>query len=405
MFISVLTQSNNFILGPIAKLLGYILNFLFEFLSNFGIMNAGICIILFTFIVKALMIPLTIKQQKFQKLSSKMNPELTKIQNKYKGKKDEASMRNQQIELQVVYQKYGVSPTSGCLPMLITFPIIFALYKVIYNIPAYVDGIKVFYENIAIAVQESSSHAQSITELAQNVGISTKSWNDFGNTIPINNIIDVLAKFKTTDWDLLKEAFPSITQIITTNSMEIMKINSFIGGLNIANAPGFAFPGILLPIVSVLSQIFMTKQMESVNKVDPDSPGAGAMKSMNTVMPIMSGIFCLVLPIGVGLYWVAGNVFQIIQQFFVNKLMNKMDVEEMIEHNLAKNNRKKERMGIDPKKIEEISKVSTKSISDKAKSVNSSNIGSNSTEYKPGSIASKANILKNKNADSKGDKR
>ena len=74
-----LTQNDGAILGPIAKVLGLILNAIFEFLSNFGIENAGLCIIIFTFLVNALMIPLTIKQQKFTKLSSKMTPEINKI--------------------------------------------------------------------------------------------------------------------------------------------------------------------------------------------------------------------------------------------------------------------------------------------------------------------------------------
>ena len=102
----VLTQSGG-ILGPIANALGWILNAIFGFLSNFGIENAGLCIIIFTFLVNALMIPLTLKQQKFTKLSSVMNPELQKVNAKYAGKKDEASMRKMQLETQAVYEKYG----------------------------------------------------------------------------------------------------------------------------------------------------------------------------------------------------------------------------------------------------------------------------------------------------------
>ena len=130
-----LTTYQGAILGPIARLLGYILQGIYSVLSTVGIENTGICMILFTFIVNALMIPMQIKQQKFAKMSSVMNPELMAIQAKYKNKKDQESQQKMSLETQAVYQKYGVSPVSGCLPMLITLPILFALYRVIYNIP------------------------------------------------------------------------------------------------------------------------------------------------------------------------------------------------------------------------------------------------------------------------------
>lgn len=105
--------------------------------------------ILFTFLVNGLMMPMQIKQQKFSKMSMIMNPEIQAIQKKYKNKKDQASQQKMSLETQAVYQKYGVSPASGCLPMLITFPILFALYRVIYNIPAYVPQVYDVYSGIA----------------------------------------------------------------------------------------------------------------------------------------------------------------------------------------------------------------------------------------------------------------
>ena len=83
----VLTQYQGMILGPIAKVLGYIINAIYNFLEVIGIPNIGLSIILFTVIVNVLMIPLTIKQQKFQKMTARMNPELQAVQKKYKNKK------------------------------------------------------------------------------------------------------------------------------------------------------------------------------------------------------------------------------------------------------------------------------------------------------------------------------
>ena len=104
----VLTKAGS-ILGPIATVLGYVMDILFRFTSSFGVFNVGLCIILFTIVMKTLMIPLTIKQQKTTKLMSVMNPEIQAIQKKYKGKSDQESMQRQNVEIQAVYEKYGTS--------------------------------------------------------------------------------------------------------------------------------------------------------------------------------------------------------------------------------------------------------------------------------------------------------
>ena len=123
----VLTKAGS-ILGPIATVLGYVMDILFRFTSSFGVFNVGLCIILFTIVMKTLMIPLTIKQQKTTKLMSVMNPEIQAIQKKYKGKSDQESMQRQNVEIQAVYEKYGTSMTGGCLPLLIQMPILFGIY-------------------------------------------------------------------------------------------------------------------------------------------------------------------------------------------------------------------------------------------------------------------------------------
>ena len=104
----LLTQSTTPIIGWIATLLGYVMEFIFYCLNFIGIQNIGLCIIIFTIIVRLLMLPLTIKQQKFAKISQVMQPEINKIQRKYRNKTDQASMMKQNEEIQKVYEKYGV---------------------------------------------------------------------------------------------------------------------------------------------------------------------------------------------------------------------------------------------------------------------------------------------------------
>ena len=100
---AILTQSTTFIIGPVAKLLGYIMNWLFLGLDAIGIPNIGLAIIIFTFVTKLLMMPLTVKQMKFTKLSTVMQPELQAIQKKYKNTKDQNEMLKMQEETKAVY--------------------------------------------------------------------------------------------------------------------------------------------------------------------------------------------------------------------------------------------------------------------------------------------------------------
>ena len=410
MFNVFLTQDDGAILGPIAKVLGWILNGIFEFLSNFGIENAGLCIIIFTFLVNALMIPMTIKQQKFTKLSSKMTPEINKINEKYKGKKDEASVQKQQLELQAVYEKYGASPTSGCLPMFITLPIMFALYRVIYMIPAYVTPIKELYTNIANAMLNTDYLATMTNYATQFTNLQIDKWGDISTAIPVNNLIDIMSQFKASHWEevLANPAFASITDVISANSAQIMNINDFGFGLNIAEAPmqmitgagvpfGVRFAYVLIPVLAALFQILSTKQMTAKQpQTNPNDPTAATMKSMNTTMPIMMGFMCLVIPVGVGIYIIAGSVFRIIQQFFVDKYMDRISVDELIEKNKEKQKKKKERMGIDTNmSMQEVAKKRTSTMQDKARMTASGSVNNSNKKYKPGSIGAYANMLNN----------
>ena len=132
---SLLTKSSTFIIGPIASLLGYLMNGIFWILNKIGIPNTGLAIIIFTIVIYTALLPLTVKQQKFAKLQNKMTPEINKIREKYKGRNDNESMMKMNEETQAVYKRYGVSATGSCVQLLIQMPILFALYRVIYNIP------------------------------------------------------------------------------------------------------------------------------------------------------------------------------------------------------------------------------------------------------------------------------
>lgn len=428
-----LTKEDGLLMGPISRVLGWILNGIYEFLTLFtedvngiGMANIALCIILFTIVVKMLMLPLTIKQQKSTKLSSQMSPELTAINEKYKGKTDEASRRKMQMETQAVYEKYGTNPMAGCLTLLISLPILFALYRVIYAIPAYINDVYDMYKLAADAIRGVEGYAETLATFVKDAGIAGLDVTKFvgyevGQLTELN-VIDVLSKCDESTWATLASAFPSISGQLSGYSEPILHVHKFVGGLNILNNPSWKSISVLIPILSTAFQFLQTKisMAGNKNKNAKDDPAMASMKSMNIFLPIMSGFICFMMPIGAGLYWIISSVVQIVQQIFINRYMDKITVEELIEKNQAKRAKKLKKMGIDSgNKMAQVAKTSTKSIEveeikstkdyanlsgknyDSSERVvednNNEGAENKSTPVSGGSISSYANILKNRN--------
>ena len=330
----------------------------------------------FTIIVKMLMLPLTVKQQRFSKLSAKMQPELTAITEKYKGRKDETSQRLQAQEQQNLYEKYGTSPTSGCLPMLITLPIMFAMYRIIYAIPAYVDNIKDLYSFIANNALAQEGYFEFFSKAAETLTVSTKKWDEIGSGI-INSthIIDILTKFGTENWASLLETFPALNTPEINGTID--KINSIFSmfGMNILNSPsyyakqnGFFNIALIVPVLAVVTQLgssFLSKAQNKTtgNKKD-DNPMAQSMNSMLYVMPFMSGIFCYGFSLFIGIFWIINTVVSLFQQIAINIYLDKTDMEKYIAKNSAKLAKKREKLGVlqNSSAMAELAKRQTKSI-------------------------------------------
>jgi len=397
----LLTASKTFIIGPIAQFFGIIMNWFF----NQGITNLGWCIILFTLIVYAAQLPLTIKQQKFSKMSAVMNPEITKIQKKYKGKRDEESMMRMQAETKEVYAKYGTSPTGGCLPVLIQFPILYAMYRVIYNIPAYVPSIKAVYNHYGLIDMISTLPADSFTAFAKTVKVTISSVNN-------NTIVDVLWKLQNATWASLKDLGSSIAGFSSAADQtyaEIKQYTMFLG-INIADSPMNIFmagwsekhfmmciAAVLIPLVSGFTQYLNIILMPQPGMDDPDNPMARQMKTMNMMMPLMSVFFCFTLPTGLGIYWIAGAVIRAVEQLGINKYLDRIDINEIIEKNKEKvmKTREKQNEAVNMR-LSERAKQNTRSIDRTGSSNSSSGSGSSASgsSPRPGSLADKANLVR-----------
>ena len=408
----VLTKAGS-ILGPIATVLGYVMDILFRFTSSFGVFNVGLCIILFTIVMKTLMIPLTIKQQKTTKLMSVMNPEIQAIQKKYKGKSDQECMQRQNVEIQAVYEKYGTSMTGGCLPLLIQMPILLALYRVIYNIPAYVPSVRVYFDNVVTPLMGQADYAQKLQEIT-NIATACGGKLDKFDFTNANRLVDMLYKFSTSQWGELQALFPAISDVIGQNAAVVERMNTFLG-LNMAEAPGwvpsFAW---IIPVLAAVSQWFSTKLMsgnQPSTSADAENPMAQSMKTMTTTMPLFSAFICITMPAGLGIYWIATSVVTIIQQLIVNAYMDKVNIDDMIAKNLEKVNKKRAKQGLPPAKVTQNATASLKAIKAEeekekaaeevkkekiAKQIEESSKYYN-TNAKPGSLASKAAMVQKYN--------
>lgn len=422
----ILTQQTG-ILKPFAIIMGYIMQGIFWFLDLFmEYPSIGLAIILFTIIMYLLMLPLTIKQQKFSKLNNKMSPELQAIQAKYKGKTDQESMQKMQMETQAVYSKYGVSPTGSCVQLLIQMPILFALYRVVYNIPAYVGRVKDVFQPVVDGLSGEIG-SEKLNNLIQGFSSYARyqkqvTGGDFvaNGEAAKNTLIDLLNGASTQNWNDLIAAYPNLAVKIKDTQNALEHFNNFLG-LNIANAPkdvismemaggkhwGLIIGAMLIPILSALTQWINTKLMPQPEQDKNSDQNAmmQSMKTMNTVMPLMSAFFCFTLPIGLGIYWIAGAIVRSIIQVCVNKHLDKIDIDEMIKQNIEKNNERRRKAGLPPQQISTNAKLNTRNVEitkeqeeenreKREKRMKESTEFYNKNTEKPGSLASKAAMVK-----------
>ncbi len=422
MYFLTATKTGGAILGPISSILGVIMDALFRFTSMFGILNIGLCIILFTLVVKIILFPFTIQQQKSSKLMAVMQPEIQAIQKKYKGKTDNESMARMNAETKAVYDKYGTSMTGGCLQLLIQMPILFALYRVIYNIPAYVSSVKVYFMEVVYAIcgvtgagDLADGAASQLLSFAEAQGVTLTGINAIGDLTGVtgetlaNKMVDILYKLNPAQWVELAKEFPNAASVITVNSQAIEQMNSFLG-INLASNPWQGFvPNLawIIPILAGLSQWYSSKLMMANQNRSEDMPGSDMMKQMNVTMPLISVFFCFTFPAAIGIYWVASSVFQMLQQLIVNAYLNRIDIDEMIQKNVEKANKKRAKKGLPPQKINVNASASLKNIQLKEekeekelqeKIETAKKQSQESSEYynknaKPGSLAAKANMV------------
>lgn len=313
--------------------LGFIIELIYKLVQNYGL-----SIIIFTIIIKLVLLPLNIKSQKSMKKQQAIAPLLSELQTKYKNDPEKL-----QAETMKVYKENNVSLAGGCMPMFIQMPIIIGLYQVIQkplSFLMHVDWMDVDVINKVYLLRDTMVEkfpdiignlaTQTEEMLAKTSQIQLSSWSE-----KINGITDPwVINFNFLGMDLSNPPMVAVKSILAGDF-------SNLSVLLLISIPIFAI--ITTWLTSRLSQK-MSQPTSSNGSAAPANDSATQMtKSMTMMMPIMTGFFTFTLPSGLGIYWIVSNVMQIVQQVLLNKYFEKKvdDFNVKIPEKRRKNSKKR----------------------------------------------------------------
>lgn len=308
------------------------MGFIIEFIYNL-VQNYGFSIIIFTVLIKLILMPLAVKSQKAMRKQQKIQPYMMELQQKYANDKEKL-----QQETMKLYKENNISMTGGCLPLLIQFPILIGLYRVIQKPLTYLLGV------------------------------------DFKLTETLSRVTEIMTRMTAEHADIIGKLSTATAEQVANNSqIQLSKWVSILNGPNDPWVINFGFLGldlsvvpsvsvnyilsgkfmyldrvllILIPLIAILTTWLSMKQSQKMTQMpknaQQDNPAASMNKSMNLMMPIMTGIFTFTLPSGLGLYWIVSNLMQILQQYLLNQYFKKKgdDFDVKIPERNRKNSKK-----------------------------------------------------------------
>lgn len=277
----------------------------------------GVALILFTLVIKLIMLPFQMKSKKSMMRMSRVSGQMQELQKRYA--KNQAKL---QEEMQKLYEEEGVNPMSGCLWSLIPFPILIALYSIIR-------------QPITHFMMLSKDVLQTVVQSAADAGV---------------NLTNIVMMDKATGTPVLKDGLyqlASYGQINLVKAVQEMGLSTPEGwfdmnynflGLDLTATPweyvkNFTFTWavigvILIPILAGLSQ-FVFSKLTMKTQPQADAAGGASMKSVMYMMPLMSVYIAFIMPAALGVYWIAQSVFSLIQEAILNKTFSaKLSEEE-----------------------------------------------------------------------------
>jgi len=330
------------IVGPIARVFGAILNFLFNIAHAITPNNSlGVSIILLTIVAMVIMLPLGIKSQRSMMKMQQLNPEMQKIRAKYKDSRDREQQQKMNQEMQALYAKHKVNPLGGCLPMLLQMPLFFGLIFIMNHSFVYIGVLNDLYYQISEAIMQVPDYIQLLRPLAE--PLIPGGWA--GNAAQVQSLIDagwaaeaavahvsgdviifwwpehlsrIFNSFSQENWQSLFYQIPDAYMYTIQPLFDQMQNIEIFFGLPLRDASGLMPPGGIIPLLAVLTSLVSAWLSQQVNKPADDRAKTQQM-IMLLVMPLFMGFITVTMPAGVGLYWVTMNLFRIGQQFIMNK--------------------------------------------------------------------------------------
>ena len=288
-----------------------------------------------------------------------------------------------------------------------------ALYQVIQNIPAYVGSVYNVFNGVCTKILA----VDGFTDIINNFITDNKMTRVRQVTENADSIVDFLYALSPSQWESLQNIsqFSGFSDQISKTASEIQKMQTF-GVLNIADQPlSYIKTGSLILIIAALAipllswatqmlNLKLMPQAATQNGNNDNNAMASSMKTMNTVMPLMSAFFCFTFPVGLGIYWIASSVVRSIQQLLINRHLNKMNIDDLVNENMKKMEAKRAKEGLPPQKITNQAHQSARNINKIEKGMSGTDEANrakkveeaykNASHAKAGSITAKANLVR-----------
>ncbi|MBR2471366.1 MAG: YidC/Oxa1 family membrane protein insertase [Clostridia bacterium] len=287
--------------------LGYLMSFIYGFVQNYGV-----SLLIFTLITRLILLPLYIKQQKSMVQMNILKPKMDALQKQYGDNKEKLGEETMKL-----YKKHGVSPFSGCLPLLIQFPLLIALYDVIRKPLTYIWYMSQDTINALSAQFVSGKVAYPEIEISRNlVGqYGYTNFNFLGLDLGLTPTFNLNAPMFGIDWIWIIPILAALTTYLSSKFMNIGIVKT-----------------------EEEKEAEANKRPPKPGETDPNQTA----NSMTKFMPFLTLWFTFIMPAGISIYWIAGNILQIIQQFAINRYyVPKMKERMLLENEEPKNYRKK----------------------------------------------------------------
>lgn len=318
-----------------ANLFGYVLNFLYMLVDNYGV-----AIILFSILVKLIMIPISLKQQKALKKNEKLQEEMKQLQFKYKNDPEKMNQ-----ELMSLYKREGMNPFSGCLSSIIQIVLLFSVFLLVRSPLTYM--VKMQPEIISkmenIVMEENSSAKNSYSEIAI---IQYVRSLENGTSVSKDDVEQVEEDSKDNSNNEKSENEDSDFNIL--DYAEQVDLNMDFFGIDLSQVPTQNLSDIkvlIIPILYVISSFVSIKLTTAATKKNKEEQGKklitdgqeqeeeynpmeDANKTMSWMMPIMSVSIAIIAPLGLALYWLMNNILMIIEKLIYNKIFKNEEEAE-----------------------------------------------------------------------------